>query len=50
MPMLHWELAGDNGRATAVTVFEECKFVAAVFITEGGKSPVIEKEQGGVGQ
>src|SRR2546427_11736034 len=50
MPMLHWELAGDNGRATAVTVFEECKDVAAGFITEGGKSPGIGKGEGGVGQ
>src|SRR5215813_3750911 len=44
MPMLHGELAGDNGRATAVTVFEEFEDVAAVFITEGGQSPVIENE------
>jgi hypothetical protein len=42
--MLHRELAGDHGRATAVAVFQEFKDVAAVLITEGGKSPVIENE------
>ena len=42
MPVLHWELAGDNGRATAVAVFQEFKDVAAVLVTEGGKSPVIQ--------
>jgi hypothetical protein len=44
MPMLHWKLAGDKGRATAVAVFQDFKDVAAVLITEGGKSPVIENE------
>src|SRR5882724_10026534 len=50
MPMLHWELAGDHGRATAVAVFQEFKDIAAVLITEGGKSPVIKNEEGGFGQ
>ena len=42
MPMLHGELAGNHGRATAVAVFQEFKDVAAVLVTEGGKSPVIQ--------
>ena len=44
MPVLHGELAGDNGCATAVAVFQEFKDVATVLITEGGKSPVIKNE------
>ena len=50
MPMLPWARAGDQGRAPAVTVFQEGKDIAAVLITERGKSPVIENEQGGFGQ
>src|SRR2546427_10192095 len=47
MPMLHWELAGDNGRATAVTVFQEFKDVAADPFPETRKSPGIGSLQGG---
>src|SRR5215831_1508956 len=48
--MRPWELAGDNRRATAVAVFQECKDVASVLLPEGGQSPVIKKEEGGFGQ
>ena len=42
MPMLHGELAGDDGRAAPVSVFQEFEHIAPVFITEGGKPPVIQ--------
>jgi len=50
MPMLHRELTGDHGRASPVPVFQEFKDIAAVLITEGGKSPVIENESSRCGQ
>jgi hypothetical protein len=42
MPMLHGELTGDNGRASPVSVFQECEHVAPVRITEGSKPLVIK--------
>jgi len=44
MPMLQGELAGDQGRAPAVAVFQEFKDITAVLITERGKSPVIKNQ------
>ena len=34
MPVLHRELAGDNGRASPVAVFQEFKHITSVLITE----------------
>ena len=48
--MLNRELAGDNGRAAAVAVFQEFEYVVSVLITERGKSPVIKNQEVGFGQ
>jgi hypothetical protein len=42
MPMVHRELARDQGRASPVPVFQEFEHITSVLITEGRQSPVIE--------
>ena len=44
MPMLHRELAGDNGRATAVAVFREFEHIVSVFVIESGQPPVVKNQ------
>src|SRR5947209_4460418 len=43
MPMLHRELAGDNGRAPAMAVFQEFEHIVSVFVIESGQPPVVKK-------
>jgi len=44
MPVVHGQLAGDDGRASPVPIFQECEHVTSVCITEGGQPPVIENQ------
>jgi hypothetical protein len=50
MPVFEWELAGEEGGASAVAVFEDLEEVAALGVGEGGEAEVIEDEELGPGQ
>jgi hypothetical protein len=50
MPVFHRELTGDNSRASPVTVFKEFEDVSSVLIIEGSEPPIIENEEGGLGE
>ena len=42
MPVLHGQLAGDNGSAAVITIFQQLQQVSTIFITERGEAPIIE--------
>ena len=50
MPLSQGELAGDEGGARGVAVFEEFEEVAAVLGVELGESEVVEDEEVGFGE
>ena len=39
MPMLHGELAGDDGRAAPVSVFQEFEHIVSIFVIESCQPP-----------
>ena len=50
VPFIHRELRGHEGGTEAVTIFEEFQEVPALFVGQGGYSPVIQGDQVGFGQ
>ena len=50
VPFIHRELRGHEGGAEAVTIFEELQEIPALFVGQGGYSPVIQGEQIGFRQ
>jgi hypothetical protein len=50
MPVLHGELAGDEGRAGSMTVFDHLEQVSAFGITQRGQSQIIDHDQMGLGE
>ena len=49
MPMRNRQLAGDQGRVSAVAVFEQCEHVVSACIITLRQSPIIEADQSGFG-
>jgi hypothetical protein len=45
MPFIHRELSGHEGGTEAMAVFEEFQEVPALFIGQGGQSPVVQGDQ-----
>jgi hypothetical protein len=50
MPFIYRELSGHEGGTEAMTVFEEFQEVPALFIGEGGQTPVVQDDQIGFRQ
>jgi hypothetical protein len=50
MPVVHWKLAGDHGRAAPMALFQAFQDVAAVLRTAGHQPPVVEEEPLGLGE
>ena len=50
VPVFHGELTGDDGGAIAVPVIEEFQLVAALFIGQRAKTPVVEDHDVGFGE
>jgi hypothetical protein len=50
VPFIHRELRGHEGGTEAVTIFEEFQEVPALFVGQGGYSPVIQSDQIGFRQ
>ena len=50
MPVLYGQLAGDNGGAAVITIFQQFQQVATIFITERGEPPIIEDKHVSLGQ
>ena len=45
VPVLDGELAGDESRATAVTVFEDIEEVTALGVVQGRHAEVVERNE-----
>ena len=45
MPVFDGELAGDEGRTTAVAIFEDIEQVTALGVIEGSHSEVVKDEK-----
>jgi len=50
MPFIHRELSSHEGGMEAMTVFEEFQEVPALFIGQGGQSPIVQGDQVGFSQ
>src|SRR5690242_17636769 len=44
-PAVHWDLAGDEGGAAAVAVFDDFQHVVALLVAERFEAPIIEDQQ-----
>jgi hypothetical protein len=50
MPFIHQELSGHEGGTESMTVFEEFQEVPALFIGQGGQTPVVQDDKIGFSQ
>src|ERR1700689_3048966 len=50
VPFVDWDLAGEDGRASAVAFFEDLVEIAAGAAVERGEGPIVEGEELNAGE